>query len=334
MTFACTFDAIPRTITSGGSVRFFPTVSGTTNEIVLVGATPAYYWEFGDGDTSSDSTPVHVYPVTSTPETWNVTLTVCDASGATCSFTITDFITSEYADNISSILSGGALKIAIVLRNPLYPAYPPDLTILTRTGNLENPMRLLNVVSTDTMDMIGTLKFTVLDTGDATQTQINYLQERVLVTLVMGTEVTFDGIIRRVTKNSQCGYNSENRVNMWDVECDSNLAILKQVSVDTTALTTLGSGIIDTPGYILRRILTPTSIGFWTRTGGDYRGVINNVDTKVAYQLNSSSQIESAGARYEHTMVLHGLTNYDLRVRPKYKVYRYDYLVDADFPVS
>jgi hypothetical protein len=150
----------------------------------------------------------------------------------------------------------------------------------------------------------------------------------------MGSEITFDGIIRRVTKNTQCGYESTNRVNMWDVECDSNLAILRQVSVDTTALTDLGSGIIDSPGYILRRILIPTSVGIWTWTGGDYRGVINNVDTKIAYQLNSSSQIEGAGARYEHLMVLHELTNYDLRVRPKYKVYRYDNLVNAEIPPS
>jgi len=327
MTFACTFDAIPRTITSGGSVRFFPTVSGTVNEIVSVGATPAYHWHFGDGDTSDDATPIHIYPATSTPETWDVTLTVCDASGATCSFTITDFITSEDADNISSVMVGGTyFKIAIILKNPKESGEVPDLTILTREGNTENPMRLLNVVSTDTMDMIGTLKFTVLDTGDATQTQINYLQERVSVTLVMGTEIVFDGIIRRVTKNAQCGYTSTNRVNMWDIECDSNLAIIRQVSVDTTALTAFGSGIISTPGYILRLILTPTSVGFWTWTGGDYRGVINNVDTKVAYQLNSSSQIEAAGSRYEHTMVLHELTNYDLRARPVYRVYRYESL--------
>lgn len=324
MTFACTFDAIPRTITSGGSVRFFPTASGTVNEIT------SYAWDFGDSSSSAEPTPIHVYPVTTTPETFDVTLTVGDASGATCSFTITDFITSEDANNIDGVMVGGTyFRIAIILKNPKESGEVPDLTILTREGNVENPMRLLNVVSTDTMDMIGTLKFTVLDVGDATQAQINFLQERVTVTLVMGTEITFDGVIRRVTKNAQCGYESTNRVNMWDIECDSNLAILRQVSVDTTALTAFGSGIISTPGYILRLILTPTSVGFWTWTGGDYRGVVSNVDTKVAYQLNSSSQIEGAGSRYEHTMVLHDLTNYDLRARPVYKVYRYVCLNEA-----
>lgn len=330
MVFACTFDAIPRTITSGGSVRFFPTVSGTVNEIVAVGATPAYHWEFGDGDTSDESTPIHEYPATSTPENWDVTLTVCDASGATCSFTITDFITSESGDNISATPVGwNVYKIAIILRNPKESGEIPDLTILTRNGNAENPLKLMKVVSTDEMDRIGTLKFSVLDTGTATEEQLGYLKEKVLVTLVFNTEVMFDGIIRRVTKNTQNAFASPIRINLWDIECDNDLPILKQVSVDTTALTDLGSGIIDTPGYILRRILTPTSAGFWTWTGGDYRGVINCVDTKIAYQLNSSSKIESAGSRYEHLSVLHEVSNYDLRVRPVYKVYRYVTLNEA-----
>ena len=330
MTFACTFDAIPRTITSGGSVRFFPTVSGTTNEIVAVGATPAYYWEFGDGATSDWATPIYEYPATSTPETWDVTLTVCDASGATCTFTITDFITSESADNINSYYTGGSfLKIAIILRNPLESGSIPDLTILTRTGNLENPMRLLNVVSIDDMDRIGTLKFTVLDTGDATQAQINYLQAGVCVTLVMGTEVMFDGIIRRVAKNAQCGYNSTNRVNMWDIECDSSIAKLKLADVDITALSVEGVMLKETPGYLLRRVLTPNSSAVWSPSYGDNRGVICNVDCKQSFQLNSSTKAESVGSRYDQVTKLQEITNYDLRVRPVYKVYRYVSLNEA-----
>jgi len=330
MVFACTFDAIPRTITSGGSVRFFPTVSGTTNEIVAVGATPAYHWHFGDGDTSDIATPIHVYPVTSTPVNWDVTLTVCDGSGATASFTITDFITSESSDSISGLLSGGsAFKIAIILRNPLESGSIPDLTILTRNGNIENPMNLLNVVSTDAMDMIGTLKFTVLDTGGSTQTQINYLQGGVCVTLVMGTEVTFDGIIRRVTKNAQCGYNSYNRVNMWDVECDSSLAKLKLADVDITALSVEGVMLKETPGYLLLRVLTPNSSAVWSLSYGDNRGVICNVDCKQSFQLNSSTKAESVGSRYDQVTKLQELTNYDLRARPVYKVYRYVSLNEA-----
>ena len=49
------FTAFPRTVTTGGSVRLFPIVTGSTLPIVT------YYWYFEGGtpsDVSADATPI------------------------------------------------------------------------------------------------------------------------------------------------------------------------------------------------------------------------------------------------------------------------------------
>jgi hypothetical protein len=330
--FSCNFEAIPRTITSGVEVRFFPRTEGTANEVSGAGATPAYHWIFGDGDTSDVANPVHTYPSTPSPTSWNVTLIACDSSGATCEFTINDFIASDDEENIPGLPTGGSFfKVCVILRKWFAPHTPVTFTILSRGGNIENPMRLLKPVSTDEMDRIGTLRFSVLDIGTATQTQIGYLEEGVDVTFIVGYDVAFTGIIRRVTKNTQCGFSSTNRVNMWDIECDSDLARLRQSSIVTAALSAEGDSFRDTPGYLVRRVLTPDS-GVYVPSWGDHRGVISCIDMKVAYQLNSSTSAESAGSRYEHLDTIHNLTNYDLRSRGYYKVFRYDTITEAEIP--
>ena len=89
MAAACDFDAIPRSIISAGSVRFFSRVSGFTKPIIT------YAWNFGDTGTSSLATPVHAYPATATPVTYHISLTVTDSNSATATVTHTNFIRSD-----------------------------------------------------------------------------------------------------------------------------------------------------------------------------------------------------------------------------------------------
>ena len=112
-------------------------------------------------------------------------------------------------------------------------------------------------------------------------------------------------------------FDTTTRVKLWDVECDSDLAKLQMVNIDSSVLQADGKPLYDTPGNIARKILTPTS------PARDTRGVINCVDTKVVYQLNSTTVAEQAGNQYDHMMALMAQNNYDLRSRADFLLYNY-----------
>jgi PKD repeat protein len=77
-----TFNAERRFIKSGQSVTFYPQVAG--------GFTPySYQWDFGDGKTSNEESPVHAYNGT---KDYTVTLVVTDDKGNTDNATMKDYI--------------------------------------------------------------------------------------------------------------------------------------------------------------------------------------------------------------------------------------------------
>ena len=77
------FIAETRTVKEGSSIQFYADVSG--------GFTPyTYEWDFGDGDTSTEANPAHVYH---SGGDFTVTLKVTDDIGTTDSYVREDYIT-------------------------------------------------------------------------------------------------------------------------------------------------------------------------------------------------------------------------------------------------
>jgi molybdopterin converting factor small subunit len=77
------FTANTRTIQEGESVQFVPAVAG--------GISPyTYEWDFGDGNTSTEPAPAHVYDKI---DTFTVTLKVTDDRGNSDEYTRSDYIT-------------------------------------------------------------------------------------------------------------------------------------------------------------------------------------------------------------------------------------------------
>ena len=317
MAAACDFDAIPRSITSAGSVRFFPRVSGFTKPIVT------YAWTFGDGDTSAKPTPIHEYPAVTDPTTYTVTLTVTDSDGnVSPTKSYTNFIRSDAAANVSappndgtyhqvSVLIFDDTNAMLVNRNPWTATDDPF------TGC---HLYLLNPKTIDSIDKIGMATFSLLDVGDSSATEKTLMKEKKNIVIILGKTITFSGKIRRITQNTQAGWDTSTRIKLWDVECDSDLSKLAQVNVDNTMLAANvpnGQALYDTPGNLARLILTQTS------PARDILGVISCIDAKTEYQINSSSGIEQVGNQYDHLTILQAQTNYDLRSRADFLLYNY-----------
>jgi hypothetical protein len=307
MAAACDFDAIPRSITSAGSVRFFPRVSGFTKPIVT------YDWDFGDGTThSAKPTPIHAYPVVTVPTTYTVTLVVTDSNGGTATLAKTNYIRSDAVANVSAPPNDGTYPAISVL------IYDDTTSMLVN----RNPwtgchLYLLYPKTVDSIDKIGTGTFSLLDVGDSSATEKALMAEKKFVVFILGKTIIFSGKIRRITQNTQSGFDTTTRVKLWDVECDSDLAKLQMVNIDSSVLQADGKPLYDTPGNIARKILKETS------PARPVIGVINCVDTKVVYQLNSTTVAEQAGNQYDHMMALMAQNNYDLRSRADFLLYNY-----------
>lgn len=242
---SCTFTAIPRSILSGGSVRFFPVVSDAAKPIVT------YAWTFGDTGTSAEATPIHTYPAVSSYTTYDVSLTVTDAGGTTATLTIDDFIASDAEANVPAFPTDGTYFPISVLFND-----GTNQMLVNRNPWAGSNYYLLTPESVDSMDKEGTMTFSLLDTGEATTAEQSLVAEGVSIIAITGMACTFSGIVRRVTQNTQNGFSSTAKVRLWDLECDSDLARLKKLKVDSTANTVYGETIIDSPGNIASRILT------------------------------------------------------------------------------
>ena len=246
MTTTCTFTAIPRSVLAGGSVRFFPVVSGNTVPIT------GYDWDFGDGTAhGTDATPIHAYPSVSSYTTYDVTLTVTDAAGGTATQTQTAFIAADAETNVPAFPTNGTyFPISVLMTDGT------NQMLVNRNQWAGSAYSLFSPQSVDSIDKIGTFTFSLLDVGTATSAEQSLVAEGVSIVVIMGKACTFSGIVRRVTQNHQNGFTSTAKVKLWDLECDSDLARLKNVKVSAAALPTSGETIIDSPGNIAQRILS------------------------------------------------------------------------------
>ena len=246
MTASCSFAAIPRSVISGGSVRFFPSTTGFTKSIVT------YDWDFGDGTAhGTGSTPIHAYPAVTTYTTYNVTLTVTDSDGNTATLTVNHFIATDLAANVPALPNDGTYQAISMLMTD-----GTNQMLVNRNPWAGSSYYLLTPKSVDSIDKIGTMTFSLLDVGNSTADEQALVAEGVSILVIMGVTATFSGVVRKVTQNTQSGFSSTSKIRQWDLECDSDLARLKNLKVSESALPTQGETIIDSPGNIALRILT------------------------------------------------------------------------------
>jgi PKD repeat protein len=311
MTYACDFDASTEGIISAGSFRFFPRVSGFSKPIA------SWTWVWGDGTTDgTDECPVHAYPTVVARTSYDVTLTVVDVDSNTATITKDDFVTLAPTPALAFPENFHAASVFI--------SDGTNSMVVNRRAWTYCHLMVNNITTNDPLDKIGTAKFTIVDKGDSSATEKSLIAEGMSVVVFMGQAITFSGRIRRCTSLIQNQYLDSTRVRIWEVECDSDLAKLSSVNIDSAALTAAGTYQFDTPGNLARIILTPS-------TGvKDTRGIIDCTGVKVEFQLNSLTSAESAGDQYSKIMTLQASTNYDLRTRPDCAVYEFDryYYVD------
>ena len=297
---SCTFTAIPRSVLAGGSVRFFPVVSNNTKPII------SYDWDFGDGTAhGTDATPIHAYPSVSSYTTYDVTLTVTDANGATATATITAFIAVDAGANVPAIPNDGTYhQIRVFIYDDT------NAMLVSRTVTSICSLMLLTPAIVNTIDKSPTTTFSIFDVGNSTATERSLLSEGKYIVCFQSDIPVFSGKVRRVTQNTQNGFDASAKVRLWDFECDSDLMKLSTLNVKASVLSTDGKPLNDTSGNIVRLVLTP-------ETGEkDTRGNICCNDTKITYNLNASTSAEQTSSRYDHLTTLRGNTNYDLITRP------------------
>jgi len=296
MTFTCDFDATPRGVVSGKTVRFYPRVSGNISPITN------YNWDFGDGSSPVDEpTPIHTYPVVTGYTTYAVVLTVTDSNSNQATHTNEDFITSDIDDNV--VIPEFNINVIVFIWDDAHSMQ------VKRQPYADCNLYLISPKISDQLDKIGTATFALLDIGTATADELSLIKEGSNVAISSNKGISFQGVIRRAGQDLQGAFAQTTRVKKWNIECDSDLARHKKMPILASQLTANGEPVIDSPGYIARRLLTPA--------GGaqDVRGVIDCIDPRIAYRLNSTAK-EEVGSQYEHLMTLRDATNYDIRSRP------------------
>ena len=307
------FSTIPKTRVDGGDVRFFPVVAGNTTPIV------SYYWNFGDGATSATPSPTHTFGATQ--YTFDVSVYVTDAATLTSNTASADFKIDTAAHVPAIPADGSYIAVSVVI-------YEPDNTtrmVVNRSPSSVCSLWLLNPKISSLIDTSGTATFSLIVPQSATATERALISEDMYVAIVQGYEIVFTGVIRRVTQSTQGLFGASTPIQVWDVECDSDLMKLSKVNVISTSLKTSGATVVDSPGNILRRILDVVS-GYW-----DWRGDIMTTDSVVEYQVNPSTVVDQVPSQYEQLMSLETLTNYDLISRMDWDVFDY---ADYSFVVA
>ena len=251
---AITFTINPPTRVDGGAIRFTPNVVNNLTPIAT------YSWNFGDGGVSATTTPIHTYTTISpSPYTFTASVTATDTNGYSCA--TSNFVIIGTTAQVGATPTDGTFTaVSVVIYDD------SNSMVINRTAwgdgtSYGCPYYLLTPNITPSIDKIGVATFSVLNPGvtplnDYMTAQAGLLAEGNTVLVIMGKDVVFSGIIRRVTQNTQSGFTSTTKAQLFDIECDSDLARLKKQSVASSALPTTGDIIIDSPANIFRRIMT------------------------------------------------------------------------------
>jgi len=293
---------IQTTYFSGGTTRFFPL---TTSTKPITG----YAWTYGDNsDTGTTSCPTHTYPRVTTFTTYDVTVVLTYADGSNeSSGTISKFISLDIDTNIPVTPQENSI-VSVFLYNAT------SMMMVHRVAWAGSSYYLFDPKITNSLDVMGSAIFSLVDTGNSTVTERGLIVEGTNVLVIMGKAIVFSGTIRRSSQDLTNSFLTTTKLLRWNIECDSDLAKLKKTNVDPSVFTANGAPLFNTVGKIARTILTSSP---------DIRGVIDCTGNAISYQLNSANESESVGNQYDHIMSLSAQTNYDLRTRPSYYVYGY-----------
>lgn len=137
----CTWEGAAITMTAGGDspLAAFEVGTITLNEPVTFTNSSSngntYFWEFGDGSTSNEFSPIHTY---TTPGTYTVTLTV---DGASCVASYSTDVVVEFGSavsdqDISSIVSAWANAGSIIVQHSYSGQGMVQVQVLDATGKM------------------------------------------------------------------------------------------------------------------------------------------------------------------------------------------------------
>ena len=295
-----TSSAITISLTAGGSAVTYTNGTGSGT------------WYFSPGST----VPNPIWNVREGAGGCPVTVTVTDSASNTATTIITNAVTIGTAPSgpandgtyqaVSVFLYNGT-QSTIVTRQP--PA-------MTTTGFSNFYLMYPDVVNN--LDKMGTATFSLLDVGNSTATDQSLNATGTFVMIFAGQNLIFSGKVQTSNQSTQNGFSSTNAVILWNVTCESDYGKLLAQNVPAAALDPNGYAIIDSPGDIARRILQPVSGLF-----GDWRGQICCEDIQIAFQLNNSNNLQSAGDIYDKLETLRTQSTYDLRSRMDYLLFQY-----------
>jgi hypothetical protein len=269
------------------------------------------------------ATPIIEYPSVASLTKYDVKLTVTDSNSGTATHTETDYIVIDITGHVAAMPTDGTYQ-----RISVFVYDDTNSMMVNRTATSICNLLLMNPVIVNTIDKSTEATFSILDIGNSTATEKLLISEGKNVIAIQNKFIIFSGAIRRVSRNTQGAFAATDKIQIWDVECDSDLLKLAGMNVDSTALVASGAKVNDTPGNIARRILTPGA-GEW-----DWRGNICCNDTKVSFQLNSANIEEQVPSRYELITALRTLTNYDLITRYEFEVHEYSIYDSGGSPAS
>lgn len=307
MTFQCSFNAIPMSILSGGSVRFLPYVSGNLYPIA------SYSWVFGDGNTSTSPTPTNTYPTVTSQTSYTVGLTVTDTQGNPASFSISQCITVDIAANVPAPANNGVYQ-----RVSIFIYDINNGMMVNRTATDICSLYLQTPVIQNLIDQSPqSCTFSLVDVGNSTDIEKSLIAQGKFVIVIQGRTIVFSGIIRRATHGDQAMSTSTNQMVTWDIECDSDLLKLQNINVLSSVLAANPQTVSLSPGALAQLILTPAS-GAW-----DWRGNINTIDTAVSFQMYPATPTDQIPSQYDLITSLQGATNYDMITRYEYELRQY-----------
>ena len=309
-------------VSSGQQIRFLPYVyDSSTSPVNSAWPYPisSWSWKVDGSQVATTATPIWTVSGVARHAAITCTATDCNSVQATSA----TFYLNVASSAPTFPTDGSYFKVAVLLYDS-----QGHSTLVTRApvSGSGSHLCLQTPKTQDMMDKSGQASFSLLDTGNATATENALMGAGNNVIIFMGQTIVFSGVIQQSVLNTSNGFTTSTQVKLWDITCDNDLLKLQRNNVSSTALSSTGSVISDTPGNIARRVLAPAS------GVRDTRGIIGCVDYPIQYNLNSAVS-EGVGNQYEHMVALQQATNYDLRTRADFFVFPYSAFSSGTFTI-